>query len=155
MKSMSFLSILAVAMCAKPELSPSDVEETPCLAGLGGRAKERQPVLVEACWRGRSRMVGLGGGVACWVWEEKMHTLQLIILAIETNLLALSLPPIQWVLKRECASESSGGFVGTQLTRPHPQSFCLSRSGAGSQDSQLASQWDDTEAISQTLDHTE
>lgn len=31
------------------------------LAGLVGRAKERQPVLVEACWRGRSRMVGVGG----------------------------------------------------------------------------------------------
>lgn len=137
---MSLLSLLAVAICTKPELSPRGVKGTATLGGAGGKARGRQAAPVETALEGHvgCRAWGpVGGGRSRCVPCDQKAGLLAIKKQNSTHAFCCYLntwfPPHPVVLKRERASESSRRFVTTQLPGPHQGSFCFSRSGVRDQ----------------------
>lgn len=77
--------------------------------------------------RCRQGLLAVGGKDGCLATHNSGGQEKVDLLAIKTEfylhflLLTPSFPLIQWVLKCEHASESSRGFIRTQLPGPHPR----------------------------------
>lgn len=69
---MSLLSVLAVAICAKPALSPWGVKGTAMLGGAVGQS-QREAGCPSGDGAGRPR--GERGVGTCWQWEEETRAL--------------------------------------------------------------------------------